>query len=597
MNYDQILFLVIMSVAIFLFISEYLRVDVVAVLIILALSMTGLISAQEAFSGLSSEPAIIVVAVFVLSAGLALSGVTNWIGRAVALLAGKRESVAILVIMVAVAIMSAFTHHLMVTAMMLPIVMKICKDNGLHSSRLLIPMATAASLGTTMTLIGAPAFLLANSILIRAGQPALHIFSITKLGLCLVAAGIVICLILKWLLPLRSGKDSSDDRFKLSDVTTDILVPQDSKWIGLKFSQLEDETKERFEILSWIRANRPVSIQNLDLPIEAGDIFLAKMDADELVSIDEKQGLTLRAVKRYGWKLADDLTNFAEEEKHILKAVVAPHSEFIGKTLGQVHFFHRFGVVAIGIWRKEGWISQTLAKVVLREGDLVVVWGPEKYLEALSSHKGFLLFLPFKGRATKRIKTTTAVAIMLASVLAAATGLLPAYVAFVAGAMAMILSGCVSVEQAYESVEAKIFVMIAGVIPLGIAMEKVGIDKVVAEFIVHYTVGWSPLAMMLILFWISALLTQILSDAATTVLLAPIGLAFAIDVGISPTAAVICITIGAVASFLTPIGHHGNLLILTPGGYKFLDFLKIGLPLTAVLSVITCVLSLMFWTV
>lgn len=205
------------------------------------------------------------------------------------------------------------------------------------------------------------------------------------------------------------------------------------------------------------------------------------------------------------------------------------------------------------------------------------------------------MFLPFYATATKRSKALTASVIMLVSIVIAATGLLPAYLAFVTGAVGMILTKCVDIEKAYSSIETKIFVMIAGVIPLGIAMEKTGVDKLIAEQIVGYTGGWAPFAMLMIFFWISALLTQIMSDSATTVLLAPIALAFAKSAGISPTASVVCVTIGAVASFLTPIGHHGNLLILSPGGYKFNDFLKIGLPLTVILSIITCYLSLMLW--
>ena len=174
--------------------------------------------------------------------------------------------------------------------------------------------------------------------------------------------------------------------------------------------------------------------------------------------------------------------------------------------------------------------------------------------------------------------------IMGATILVSAFGILPAHVAFVAGALTMILTKCLSVEQGYESIETKIFVMIAGVIPLGIAMEKTGVDKILAQFVVQYTTGWQPLYMLLVFFWLAALLTQILSDAATTVLIAPIAIAFAQSAGISPTAAVITVTIGAVASFLTPLGHHGNLLILSPGGYRFGDFLKIGFPLTLIIS-------------
>jgi di/tricarboxylate transporter len=275
--------------------------------------------------------------------------------------------------------------------------------------------------------------------------------------------------------------------------------------------------------------------------------------------------------------------------------VISPKSEFVGKSIVQMDFYRRFGVVVVGLWRKSGWISTGVADAILEPGDTLVIWGPQGKLDNPILQRGFLMLLPFYATSMKRSKNKIATLIMFTAITIAATGVLPAYLAFVAGAVAMVLTKCVDIEQAYNSIETKIFVMIAGVIPLGIAMEKTGVDKMLAQQIINHTDGWHTLSMLLVFFWISALLTQILSDAATTVLLAPIAVAFAKGAGISPTASVICVTIGAVASFLTPIGHHGNLLILSPGGYRFSDFLKIGLPLTVILSVITCYMSLKVW--
>ncbi len=596
MEIPQIIFLIIMVISVILFVSEVLRVDVIAVLIILALTLTGLLDAKAAFSGFASEPAIIVAAVFILSAGLSLTGVTDAIGRLVASWSGNSEVRANLVIMISVAALSAFTHHLMVTAMMLPIVMKICKEKSLHSSRLLIPMATAASLGTTLTLIGAPAFLLANSILTRSGEASLGIFTVAKVGgpLCLVSFLFIV--LMKWILPRKSGIEDNDDRFKLTEISTELIIPENSKWIGLTFKELKEASEKRFQIFGWLQNGKIQDQHRPERTLKMGDVFLVKIGSDELVSIEEKLGLALKAVKKFGNEVSEGNTSsLTEEEGRIFEGVIAPRSEFIGKTLSEIHFFHRYGAAAIGVWRKTGWILNETAVTPLREGDLIVLWGPEEKLEQLTRHRGFLMFLPFNAKSTKRIKMRLSGGIMAASILVAAMGWVPAHVAFVAGALAMILTRCLSVEQGYDSIETKIFVMIAGVIPLGIAMEKTGVDKLLAQFVVQYTQGWEPIAMLMVFFWFAAFVTQILSDAATTVLLAPIALAFAKSAQISPTAAVITVTIGAVASFLTPIGHHGNLLILSPGGYKFSDFLKIGLPLTMIISIMTCYLCLMIW--
>jgi di/tricarboxylate transporter len=590
---EQLIFIAIMLISIILFITEYLRVDIVAMLIILALAITGLIDVKDAFSGFSSEPAIILAAVFVLSAGLSYTGVTDRIGSWIIKLSGKGETRAIFVIMLAVAVMSAFTHHLMITAMMLPIVMKICKDEeDLHASRLLIPMATAASLGTTLTLIGAPAFLLANNILKRAGEPSLGLFTVGKIGLPLVITGVVFCILMRWILPKRTGADDALNSYRLTDITTELIIAEKSFWDGKTLNELVTTTAKQFK--SVILEKKDKSIKEESGILREGDTIVVRTTPDELVSIDPTQGLVLKALSKFNEGGSSSLT-LAGEEKHILKAVISPKSEFAGKSVVQIDFYRRYGVVVVGLWRKSGWISSGVANAILQPGDTLVIWGPKEKLDNISMNRGFLMLLPFYATPMKRSKSKVATLVMIASIGLAASGLLPAYLAFMAGAVAMVLTKCVNIEQAYSSIETKIFVMIAGVIPLGVAMEKTGVDKLLAGQIINYTGGWKPFAMLLVFFWISALLTQILSDAATTVLLAPIAIAFAKGAHLSPTAAVLCVTIGAVASFLTPIGHHGNLLILSPGGYRFSDFLKIGLPLTIILSLITCYMTLIVW--
>lgn len=594
MDLNQIMFLVILAGALYFFISEKLSVDMTALLIILALAISKVLDPKEALSGFSSEPALILAAVFVLSSGLTATGVTDAIGNAVAKVAGKNQWIANLVIMSTVAGLSAFTHHLMVTAMMLPIVMRLCRERDMPSSRLLIPMATAASLGTTMTLIGAPAFLLANSVIQRAGEPPLRLFSVTPLGFILVVSSFILILLLLWVLPKTSGRDSHDEKFRIDGVFTELIIPPDSKWLGLSISQFSKETGKRFEVVGVRRDGARISTM-ADTQLQVDDVLLVKTSPDELLSVDEKMGLALRTVKKYGAEMSDAKEPLDKSEPMIVQAVISPKSSLIGKSVGEADFLHTLGVLVIGLWRKEGWIYHEISKVRLREGDLIVLWGHEEKLEAVNEDSNFLLLVPMNVRPKKRVKAKTAGLIMLGSIFLAATEALPAHIAFILGAVLMVLTKCVSLRQAYESIEVKIFVMIAGVIPLGIAMEKTGLATMFAKNLSVLIAHWEPWAIMMTFFVAAGLLTQILSDAATTVLIAPIAVAFAKTAQVSPTAAVVCVTVGAVASFLTPIGHHGNLLILGPGNYRFVDFLKIGLPLTALIAVLTSFISLRLW--
>ncbi|RDY66315.1 SLC13 family permease [Lysobacter soli] len=589
MEMQQVLFLVILAGSLYLFISERLRVDVTAMLTLLAMVLAGVLDAREALSGFASEPAIIVAAVFIISGGLAATGITERIGQAVERAAGRTESRAIAVVMLAVAALSSFTHHVMVTAMMLPIVTRFARARGMSASRLLMPMSFAASLGTTLTLVSAPAFLLADNLIERTGSEGLGIFSITPIGLALVALGVVYMLVARWLLPKRFGALGDAGYFRLDRYRTELVVGEGPRWNTRPLSDLQKALGDRFRLLSWTRDGRVRDDLTPASPLINGDILRVEASADALASLHADTGLSLQAIRRYG-ELAT-----GEGDAQLVQAVIAPGSEFIGRTLRELDFARRFHTVIVGLWRRGEDESPRLAETRLREGDLLVLWGRPSRFAELATHHGFLMLVPFAGEARRRVRAPVALAILAATVLAAATEWLPAPLAFLLGAVAMVASRCVEVDQAYREVDVRIFVMIAGVIPLGIAMEQTGTAQWLASGLLHVVSGWPPLGVLLVMFGVAALLTQILSDAATTVLLGPIAVELAQSLGLPPTPFVVCTALGAVASFLTPIGHHGNLLILGPGQYRFNDFLRIGLPLTAMIAFVSAWMSRWLW--
>jgi di/tricarboxylate transporter len=249
----------------------------------------------------------------------------------------------------------------------------------------------------------------------------------------------------------------------------------------------------------------------------------------------------------------------------------------------------------VGLWRREGWQREELSQVRLREGDLLVLWGEPSRFAELSEHRGFLMMVPFAAKGRRRHRAALAIGISVATVALAATNVVPTQIAFLAGAVAMIVAGCVAPDQAYREIDVRIYVMIAGVIPLGAAMEKTGTARLLADHLQDITMGWSPFAVLLTMFWAAALLTQILSDAATVVLLGPVAFALAVALGMPPAPFVVCTALGAVVAFLTPIGHHGNLLILNPGQYRFSDFLRVGVPLTVLISLVSAWLAERLW--
>ncbi|RNF83907.1 SLC13 family permease [Lysobacter psychrotolerans] len=593
MAFEQIAFLLILAGALYLFVSERLRVDVTAMLTLMALVVTGVLDGKQALSGFASEPAIIVAAVFVISGGLAATGITERVGHRIGVAAGRSESRAIAVTMPTVAALSSFTHHVMVTAMMLPILIRFAREHGLSASRLLIPMSFAASLGTTLTLVSAPAFLLADNLIERTGAPGLGIFSITPIGLALVLLGVVYMLLARWLLPKRSGEHGDDRYLRLDRYRTELLVVEGSRWSTRPLSELQKALGDRFLLTGWLRDGAPRDDLGPDSSLIAGDVLLVEASADELASLHDDSGLELYAIARFGARTTGD------GEAQLVQAVVAPGSEFIGHSIRELDFARRFNAVIVGLWRRDGRYYTTtharLADARLREGDLLVLWGRPSRFSELAEHHGFLMLVPFAGEAKRRLRAPLALAILAATVLAAATEWLPAPLAFLLGAVAMVVTRCVDVQQAYREIDVRIFVMIAGVIPLGIAMEQTGTAQMLANGLLHVVAGWSPLAVLLVMFAVAGLLTQILSDAATTVLLGPIAVSLAQSLDLPPTPFVVCTALGAVASFLTPIGHHGNLLILGPGQYSFNDFLRIGLPLTVMIALVSTWMARWLW--
>lgn len=596
MEPQQILFLLILASALVLLVTEWIRLDLTAILMIIALATSGLLSPSEALSGFSSEPAILLVSMFVLSGGLNHSGLAgrmgNWIGR----LSGDQIWRAVLVIMPSVGLMAAFSHHLMVTALMLPVLLTLSRSHNLAASRLLMPMALAASLGTTVTVIAAPAFLVARDQIERAGSAAMGVFSIAPLGLTLCLIGTVYILVFgRWLLPQREGTKTEPDQFQLDRYFTELLVLENSPQAGKAMNAFSKEHGERFTVVDWLRDGRAMERPWTDKRLASGDLLLVHAKPDELVAWNHQQGLALHAVVQYGEELPEENGNASRRKERLVQAVIGPDSNFAGRSISEVDFLGRYGVVVVGLWRKHGFMYRELSKLELRPGDVVVMWGDQDVVQRLADHGSFLLLLPFAGRERTTGKARLSAIIMAANIAAAATEMLPVSIAFLAGAAAMVLSGCLSLKQAYESIEPRLFVFIAGAIALGLAMERSGTADLLADWLSPLVAHWKVTWVLLALFTTAALLTQILSDTATTILLAPIAIGMSDQLDISAAAMVISVAMGSVAAFLTPIGHHGNLLVYEPGNYRFVDFVRVGTPLTILLGLAVAWLAPLLW--
>lgn len=595
-TFQQLAFFVILVAALGLLLTERLRNDIVALLMILALAVTGILTPDEALSGFSSEPAIVVACIFVMSAAIKQTGLADTIGGWIGRLAGDRYDRAITVIMPSVALLSAFTHHLTTTAVMLPVVLNLSREKSLPASRLLMPLSFAASLGTCITLIGAPAFLVASSVLQQAERPGLGIFSIAPIGLAISLLGtLYVLLVGQFLLPDRGGGDEGTSRFRLDNYFTEIKVVPNSPWTGRSLAEVQGSNQYDFNVVGWMRAGRRLPGPYAERPLAEGDVLLINTTPEEMVTFQQESGIELHPIEKFGEAGQGVSTETEDVTDQLVQAVIAPRSEFIGRTLKELNFQQRYGTIVVGLWRRQGYVRQELGKVRLREGDVLVLRGSEDELSRAANEPGFLMLVPFEGESRMRRKARLAAAIMAATVAAAALSILPLGIASLAGAVAMVLSGCLTPRQAYRAIDARIYVFIAGAIPLGVAMQKSGAANLLAQWLHSAIGGWRETLILGAIFLIVGLVTQLMSDAASVALFAPVAAALAVALGHSPEAYVVTVAMAAVASFFTPIGHHGNLLVYGPGRYQFMDFVKVGTPLTLLVGAVVVFLAQWLW--
>lgn len=596
---DQIYLLVILAGAIVLLFTEWIRIDLTAILIISALGLSGVLAPEGALSGFSSEPAIILAAMFVLSGALFHTGLSQRLGNWIKLLAGKSFTRIILVVMPSVALLSAFVGHVALTAIMLPIILNLARENEIAPSRLLIPMAFAASLGTAIAIIGAPAFLVANGLLRQSGQAALGIFSIAPIGLVLSVTGTLFFLLVgRFLLPDREGDDDSGDHFRLEGYYTELVILPDSRLIGKTIREVEQQQPVDFKVSAWYRNGRPRNRPFGSKKTQAGDVLVIRTSPDKLATINQEPGLAIQPLEKYKEVFASSQENDngkQDPSTRLVQSVVAPGSDLIGKTIGRIDFVEHFGVIVVAVWRRRGGLRTKLSRVRLREGDVLVLTGDSDSLKRVSEDPSFLMLVPFHGEPKPLHKARLAGTIMVVSVAIAAFNIVPVQIAFLAGALVMILGGCISTQQAYQSIDARIYIFIAGAIPLGLAMQETGTADLLAGWLENLVAGWGIHWILLALFVVTGLVTQVMSDAGTTALFGPIALALAAALDLRPEPFVVTVAMAAVTSFFTPIGHHGNLLIYGPGHYQFSDFVRVGVPLTLIIAIIVAFMAPMLW--
>ena len=571
---DIILVLTILCLAVLLFATEWLRMDLVSLLVLVTLALTGLVSAKEAFSGFSNPAVVTVAAMFIISAGLGNTGALAPLGARLIRVAGKDEMRMIMTIMGAAACFSAFVNNIGATAMLMPLIISMARQTGISPSKLLIPLAFGSLLGGVCTLIGTPPNILMTELLHEYSGQSFAMFDFTPIGLVAVFVGIgYMVLVGRHLLPVRKSGPLTEV-YQVKEYITEIEVLSDSPLVNVTIAKSRLESEYNLRVRAILRGNRKYPFPRRNRKICAGDILFLEGNPESILSLRSKKGIQVVPERDNPFR-----TDLDRDELVVVEASLSPNSEMVGKTLREVRFSETHGLTVLAIWRQGGPVVKKVDHVLLRFGDVLLIQGPERKIIHLGKEHDFLLLGGVSSAPYRPQKAPLAIGILLATVLLATTGLLPIMLAATLGALAMVLSGCLTPKEAYESVNWPIIVLIAGTLPLGLAMENSGAARLIADKIIGLVGPHGPWMVLAAVFLLTFVLTEVMSHTAAAVLIAPIAFNTALDLGVSPKPFFMGVAIAASSCFMTPISHQSNALVMGPGGYHFSDYLKVGTPL------------------
>lgn len=594
------LVLLITSGAAWLFLTEKFRSDLVALMVLGTLVVVGLllqfggwvapgywITPEEGISGFSNPATITVAAMFVLSAGLQQTGAVSFAARWLTQLA-NRPTLLLLVMIVTVGAFSAFINNTAAVAVFMPLVLAACTRGRLPASRFLIPLSYAAQFGGVCTLIGTSTNLLVSSISERAGSGAFTLFEFAPLGGIMFGVGAVyLVLFSRWLLPNRRGTELTEN-YQLDNYISELRVLPGSRLIGQTLANTRFGERTGVTVLEILRGGERLFPALHEL-VQEGDVFLVRTGARALMEV--KAGWRLEVEPEF--KLKD--AALEDRDLQLAEVLVAPGSALLDNTLAGVDFLRRYNAIVLAIQIRQDTVREKLNQVHLHLGDALLLLGPKDELARLRADPDFLVLEQIGEPALRWRKIPVAVAIIAAVVVLALLEVMPILVSSIVGCIALVVSRCITLEEAYAAIDWKVIFLLAGVLPLGLAMEKSGAAQLVTDATLGQMAGFGPVAVLAVLYLLTAFLTEFMSNNATAVLMAPIAVSTAAALGVDARPLLMAVCFAASTSFATPVGYQTNTMVLHPGGYRASDFLRIGIPLNLIFWALAIYFIPKFW--
>ncbi|UXE61259.1 MAG: SLC13 family permease [Woronichinia naegeliana WA131] len=599
-EHQILLTLVVIIGALVMFVAEWLPIDTTAIAVMVILMVLGLVTPDEGIAGFGNSATITVMAMFILSYGITRTGIIQIMRDFLVKWGGTNPSQQILVMGAIVGPITAFINNTAVVAIFLPIVEEWCKQRKISVSKLMIPLSYVTVLGGMITVIGTSTNILASGLAKKLTGQEFHLFQFTSLGLTTFAIGLIyLAIVAPRLLPERKPVSDSNmtDEYQLKDYVSEIIIPPRSSLIGQTLRQSGIQRKFDIDVLEIIHNDIHFPQPLADKVLALGDILIVRGGRNDLLKIKDERGVEIFAdVKFSDEELEASLaTNLEKGEEKIAGILILSNARLIGSTLKDTRFRQRYNATVLAIRRGEELIRQRLGQVKLRFGDLLLVQGPKESFLGLQTTRE-LLVLEEKDRENLRLdKAWIALAITVGVVVIAALDWMPILVTSLVGVLLMIITGCLKPGEIYGAVRWDIIFLLAGLIPLGTAMENSGTTKWLANYLVSFGGHLSGYWILLLFYIATAILTEILSNNATVVLMLPIAVEVAKSLSLNPLALMFVVTFAASNSYMTPIGYQTNTMVYGPGGYKFYDFTKVGAPLTIMLAFLTPLLTIVFY--
>ena len=601
--------LAILAVAILLFITEWLRVDVVALGVVVALMLTGLLDTREALSGFANPAVATIAALFVVGGAVMNTGLADLIGRRILAVAGSGETRLMAVIMITVALLSAVMSDTGTVAVLLPAIMSIARGANISPSRLLMPLSFGALLGGATTLIGTPPNIIVSDLLRAEGLAPFEFFDYTPAGLILLAVGVGFMLLAgKRLLPNYPQPQQELERFvnpqelvalyRLPDNMFRLRVRRGSGLVGQTVADSRLRQDFGVTLLEILRSPRVRQAQDAapivlmaDMVLQVDDVLVAQGQGDDVVHAAAFWNLGMQPAQ------AQDEGALVNQEMGLAEVLLPPRSALLGKTLVELGFGTRYELTVLGLNRPEtGRLD--LKQTRLRFGDILLVQGSWQHILALRRQRSNFVVMGQPEAmvgAPQRRKAPLTLLILAGMLVLMVTDAVPLATATMLAALAVVLTGCLSMDEAYEAIDWKSVVLVAGMLPMSLALEKVDLVNAVAHGLTDSLGGMGPRVVIAGLFLLTSAFTQVLSNTATTVLIAPVALAAANELSVQPFAFLMTVAIAASMAFASPVASPVNTLVMGAGNYRFGDYIKVGVPLILIMLVVLVVVLPILW--